>query len=115
MSNPDGSVTHGGSGIRTELRDLETSIRNHWPIPADQLAGVPERMLKLVESGSAREAVAAARVLVAMVNANKTTVPVTSVHLHNHEPTKKGNMTFEERREALRARNRRMMAVHSSE
>ena len=32
---------HSGAGVRSELRNLETGIRNGWNIPAEILTAVP--------------------------------------------------------------------------
>ena len=60
------------------------AIANHWPIPPETLAAVPERMLGFVENGSRREATAAARVLVAMARHNAELGLSDSVHSHLH-------------------------------
>jgi len=75
----------GGSGIRTELRDLETGIRKGWAIPPETLAAVPEKMLNIVQHGNHREATAAARVLVAMAQHNAAPGPSSALHLHQHQ------------------------------
>ena len=88
MTENDGSAelrVHGGSGIRSELRDLETAIRNRWTIPTEILTAVPQRMLEFVEHGSKREAVSAAKVLVSLIKHNAALEPSPSLHLHQHQ------------------------------
>ena len=82
MTENDGSAelrVHGGSGIRSGLRDLETGLKNGWAIPAETLAAVPQRILEFIERGSRREATAAVRVLLSMLKHNAELEPSTSV------------------------------------
>ena len=100
-------VQHSGSGIRTELRNLETGIRNGWDIPQATLETVPQRMLEFIERGSRREATAAARVLVAMARHNAELGPSKNLHLHQHQsapPQATGNLSLEERKQRCRER-----------
>ena len=100
---------HSGSGVRAELRDLRTAIANHWPIPPETLAAVPERMLDFVENGSRREATAAARVLVAMARHNAELGSLDSVHSHLHPAGDESKpMGIEELREQNRQRIERL-------
>jgi len=75
---------HGGTGIRTELRDLQTGINNGWSIPTETLAAVPAKMLEFISNGSRREAIGAAKVLVSLIRHNASTDSPAALHLHSH-------------------------------
>lgn len=74
---PTSPVTDDSEGIGerlllSNLRTLRRAIKEGWDIPEEARKVVPRRMLKIAaESESARESVAASRVLVAMDRTNR--------------------------------------------
>jgi len=93
---------------RGNLRMLETQIRNGFEIPESLRKAAPMIVGKILRDGTKREQIAAARVLVAMERVNNPQ-PVQHQHLHQHGlPEQVEGETFEQRRERLRERNRRL-------
>ena len=91
----------------SDIKRLEQAFRNQWEMPETIWRAVPQIMAKIIGTGTPRERVAAARVLVAMQSQNNPPQPKMSfvAHQHKHEapqPVNASNM--DERRRQLRSR-----------
>ena len=71
---------------RGDLRQIETAIRKGWTIPEQVFEKAGIVISQILSKGTAREKVAAARVLIAM-NEQNNPQPVLVAHQHIHQVT----------------------------
>jgi hypothetical protein len=69
---------------RGDLRQIETAIRKGWTIPEQVFEKAGLVISQILSKGTAREKVAAARVLIAM-NEQNNPQPVLVAHQHIHQ------------------------------
>ena len=69
---------------RGDLRQIETAIRKGWAIPEQVFEKAGLVISQILSKGTAREKVAAARVLIAM-NEQNNPQPVLVAHQHIHQ------------------------------
>jgi hypothetical protein len=69
---------------RGDLRQIETAIRKGWTIPEQVFEKAGIVISQILSKGTAREKVAAARVLIAM-NEQNNPQPVLVAHQHIHQ------------------------------
>ena len=94
---------------RSELQILHRGIRERWDIPPDVLEAVPARMREIVESGSPRDAIAAAKVLLAMQDRSQKTSPKSC--RDEYPPEQLTKMSFEERGKLVNQRIDRLQRL----
>lgn len=83
---------------RQNLKDLERAINKGFDIPDVILEQAASRMAVIMQSGTNREKIAAARVIVAMQNSNQ---PQMQAHLHQHYSTAHADAAPEQEPEIL--------------
>jgi len=89
---------------RSDMRMLEQAVRHRWELPASLYEALPLVLAKILSNGTAREQVAAARVLAQLHAQNNADQPRLSMvaHKHQHEvlPVAAGDLN-DRRRELL--------------
>jgi len=89
---------------RSDLKRYEQAIRNNWDLPQSIYRALPTVLAKILTTGTAREQVAAARVLAQLHAQNNADQPRLSMvaHKHQHEvlPVAAGDLN-DRRRELL--------------
>lgn len=92
--------------FRSDLRQIETSIRKGWVIPDQLLEALPKVAGKIALNGKPRDQTAAMKVLLAMKEQNDKAKPIPQQieHRHTHEIGPVTAETIEEHRAIRLAR-----------
>jgi len=88
---------------RSDMKMLERGIRQKWDIPDQALSMVPMKMLGIMAKGTDRDAIAAGRVIAALMEMNNDIDnPVALVaHQHTHQFSPVTADNIEQQRAAL--------------
>ena len=95
---------------RADIARYGQAVRNQWELPQELYRSLPQAMQTVMEKGTDREKVAAARVLAQLHKQNEDAVPRVQyvAHKHQHEVRPVSAGDFDERRRELRARADRL-------